>query len=229
MNRRSRPLRPVLTAMSAMLGLFLVTVSVTGLVARAPAEALRQPSDAEVATTTGDMLKPSPPPLPAPPPPPTASAPVPAPPPPPTVVRIPSIGVNSPLVDLGLNPDGTLQVPEDFSVAGWYVHRPVPGEPGPAVIAGHIDSKTAPAVFYRLRELAPGALVEVERADGSVARFEVVAREQHDKDSFPTERVYGPTQSPELRLITCGGAFDRSSGHYLDNVVVFARLLDVTS
>ena len=240
MNRRSRLLRPALAAISATLGLVLVAISLVGLVAGSPAgdhggaqqhrasEAAKHlsiPSNPFVAAMAGNTLTPSPSPLPAAPPPP--AAPLPAP-PPPTVVRIPSIGVDSPLVDLGLNPDGTLEVPDDFSLAGWYVHRPVPGEPGPAVIAGHIDSKTGPAVFYKLPELAPGALVEVGRADGSVARFEVVTREQHDKDSFPTERVYGPTQSSELRLITCGGDFDRSSGHYVDNVVVFARLLNVS-
>jgi sortase (surface protein transpeptidase) len=140
----------------------------------------------------------------------------------PVAVRVPAVGINSVLVRLGLNPDNTLQVPSDYSVAGWYIHRPVPGEGGPSIIAGHVDSKSGPAVFYRLRELQPGTAIEVERNDGSVAVFTVTAREQYDKDAFPSERVYGPTPTPELRMITCGGSFDRSIGHYTDNVVVFA-------
>jgi sortase (surface protein transpeptidase) len=100
----------------------------------------------------------------------------------------------------------------------------VPGEPGPSVIAGHVDSKTGPAVFYRLRELEPGATIEVERTDGSVAVFTINAKEQFDKDAFPTDRVYGPTDSSELRVITCGGTFDQNTGHYNDNVIVFAEL-----
>jgi sortase (surface protein transpeptidase) len=142
----------------------------------------------------------------------------------PVAVRIPSIGVDSQLVRLGLNADGTLEVPKDFSVAGWYVYRSVPGEPGPSIIAGHVDSETGPAVFFRLQELEPGADIEVERSDGSVAVFRVTAREQYDKDAFPTEKVYGPTLSPQLRVITCGGTFDWNTRHYNDNVVVFAEL-----
>jgi sortase (surface protein transpeptidase) len=144
-------------------------------------------------------------------------------------VSVPSVGIRSELIPLGLNPDSTLQVPEDFGVAGWYTGRPVPGEPGPSVIVGHVDSKRGPAVFYRLDEVGPGAMVEVARSDGTTARFAVVAKEQHDKDAFPTDRVYGPTDSSQLRLITCGGSFDRSVGHYTDNVIVFAELVDVLS
>jgi len=128
------------------------------------------------------------------------------------------------LIPLGLNPDNTLEVPKDFAVAGWYIGRPVPGELGPSIIAGHVDSKRGPAVFYHLGDVQPGAIVDVARSDGSVARFTVVAKEEHDKDAFPTDHVYGPTDSPELRLITCGGTFDRSIGHYNDNIIVFAEL-----
>ena len=146
----------------------------------------------------------------------------------PVSVKVPSVGIASNLIPLGLNPDRTLEVPKDFALAGWYTGRPVPGEPGPSVIAGHVDSKSGPAVFYRLRDIQPGALVDVTRSDGTVARFKVVAKEQHEKDEFPTEHVYGPTTDPELRLITCGGDFNRSIGHYDDNIVVFAQLVDIT-
>jgi hypothetical protein len=142
----------------------------------------------------------------------------------PVAVRIRSVGIDSPLERLGLNPDHTLEVPRDFAKAGWFVHQSVPGEPGPGIIAGHVDSTAGPAVFYRLREVERGATIEVERSDGSVAVFEVARKEQHDKDAFPTARVYGPTSSPQLRVITCGGTFDRSVGHYNDNVILFAGL-----
>jgi len=142
----------------------------------------------------------------------------------PLSVRIPSVGITSPLVRLGLNPDHTLQVPDDFAVAGWYIYRPVPGNPGPAVLAGHVDSKRGPAVFYRLRDVPIGSTIEVDRSDRSVARFTVYAKEQDPKRAFPTARVYGPTTGSELRVITCGGTFNRSIGHYNDNIIVFAKL-----
>jgi Sortase domain len=142
---------------------------------------------------------------------------------PPVAVSIPAIGVHAGLVHLGLNADGTLEVPEDFSIAGWYDVGPRPGAPGPAVIAGHVDSTAGPAVFYRVRELRPGDVVEVHRRDGSVVVFRVYAVREYPKTAFPTATVYGATSRPELRLITCGGAFDSSTGHYVDNVVVFAR------
>jgi sortase (surface protein transpeptidase) len=145
----------------------------------------------------------------------------------PTAVRIPSVGISSLLIRLGLNRDNTLQVPTDFSLAGWYVYRSVPGEPGPSVIAGHIDSRSGPAVFYRLKDVPIGAPVEVTRSDGSVAVFTVTAKEEHSKLAFPTARVYGPTSSPELHLITCGGTFNASTGHYDDNIIVFAKLAKI--
>jgi sortase (surface protein transpeptidase) len=142
----------------------------------------------------------------------------------PLSVRIPSVGVSSPLVPLGLNPDHTLQVPTDYSVAGWYIYRPVPGQRGPGVLAGHVDSRSGPGVFYQLKDVPIGASIEVSRNDGSVAVFTVTAKEQHSKDAFPTDRVYGPTSKSELRVITCGGAFDSSTRHYEDNIIVFAKL-----
>ena len=142
---------------------------------------------------------------------------------PPVRVEIPSIGVQAPIIRLGVNPDRTLEVPTDFGDAGWWSGGPRPGEPGPAVIAGHVDSDTGPAVFFRLRELRPHDAIVVDRRDGSRARFSVIGSEQYPKDHFPTARVYGATAEPTLRLITCGGEFDNSSGHYLDNTVVYAR------
>jgi sortase (surface protein transpeptidase) len=143
---------------------------------------------------------------------------------PPVRIRIPAIGVSAAVVRLGLNRDGTLQVPEDFGVTGWFTGGPAPGETGPAVIAGHIDSRRGPAVFYRLHALRPGDRVAVERADGTTVQFAVEGSAQYPKRAFPTEAVFGPSPDPLLRLITCGGAFDRSTRHYRDNVVVTARL-----
>lgn len=143
---------------------------------------------------------------------------------PPVRIRIPAIGVSAAVVRLGLNRDGTLQVPADFGVTGWFTGGPAPGETGPAVIAGHIDSRRGPAVFYRLHALRPGDRVAVEQADGTTVQFAVEGSAQYPKRAFPTEAVFGPSPDPLLRLITCGGAFDRSTRHYRDNVVVTARL-----
>jgi hypothetical protein len=141
----------------------------------------------------------------------------------PVRIEIPSIAVRAPIIRLGLNPDRSLEVPEDFGDTGWWSGGPRPGEPGPAVIVGHVDSRTGPAVFYRLSELRPRDEIVVVRRDGSRARFAVVRSERYPKAEFPTARVYGRTDGPALRLITCGGAFDSSSGHYVDNTVVYAR------
>jgi hypothetical protein len=141
----------------------------------------------------------------------------------PLQLSIPAINVRTQLVRLGLNPDGTLQVPTDFSVAGWYRLGSSPGEPGAAVIVGHVDSKQGPAVFYRLGELAPGSLVRIALTDQAQVVFRVYAVREYAKTAFPTSLVYGGTPGPELRLVTCGGQFDARTGHYLDNVVVFAR------
>ncbi len=150
---------------------------------------------------------------------------VPGPPAPPVRLSIPAIGVATPLDRLGLAADGGMEVPGDFARAGWFSAGAVPGQQGPAVIAGHVDSRTGPAVFYRLRELKPGDRVEVERADGVRLRFEVEGRAQYHKVSLPTEAVFGPVPVPALRLVTCGGSFDRSRGSYRDNLVVFAHLV----
>jgi Sortase domain len=140
----------------------------------------------------------------------------------PEAVVIPAIGVSSPLVRLGLQPDRRMEVPEDYAVAGWYTGGPRPGDRGPAVIAGHVDSKRGPAVFYRLGELREGDLIVVRYPGRAEARFRVERTERHPKRAFPTARVYGGTAGAALRLVTCGGSFDRASGHYRDNVIVFA-------
>jgi LPXTG-site transpeptidase (sortase) family protein len=142
-------------------------------------------------------------------------------------IRIPAINVDAIVIDLGLNSDGTLQVPEDFSQTGWWEGGVRPGDRGPAVIVGHVDSRTGPAVFYRLRELRPGDEIQVMNADNQIVRFQVEQIRQVPKDTFPTEIVYGMTPEPTLRLITCGGIFDSASRSYLDNVIVFASLLEV--
>jgi hypothetical protein len=146
---------------------------------------------------------------------------------PPARLEIPAIGVATPLDRLGLAADGTMEVPVDFGRAGWFAGGTLPGEQGPAVIAGHVDSRSGPAVFYRLRELRAGDAVEVERTDGVRLRFEVSSRAQYRKSALPTAAVFGPVAWPALRLITCGGSFDRARGSYRDNLVVFARLVGV--
>ncbi|MGI5519463.1 class F sortase [Micromonospora sp. CA-259024] len=140
---------------------------------------------------------------------------------PPTRVRVPRIGVDSTLTVLGLDRAGALIPPTDFGTAGWYGGGPAPGDTGPAVLAGHLDSRRGPAVFARLGELRPGDRVEVWRG-GQRLSFRVTGSLRTRKDRFPTAVVYGPTPGAELRLVTCGGDFDRRSGHYRDNVVVFA-------
>jgi sortase (surface protein transpeptidase) len=150
--------------------------------------------------------------------------------PPPSVgrparVSIPAVGVAARLVRLGLNSDGTLEVPSDYAVAGWYRLGPKPGQIGAAIIVGHVDSTAGPAVFYRLGEVVPGDVVRVASPNRPPLRFRVYAVREYPKAAFPTRQVYGQTTTPELRLITCGGLFDPATGHYRDNVVVFARLV----
>jgi sortase (surface protein transpeptidase) len=143
----------------------------------------------------------------------------------PVALVIPSIGVSTTLVHLGLTASGALQVPSSTSVAGWYTGSARPGAIGSAVIAGHIDSVNGPGVFFRLRLLHRGSRVYVRRANGSVAVFEVTAVRTYLKSHFPTEAVYGPQPDAELRLITCGGTFDYATGHYLSNIIAYATLV----
>jgi sortase (surface protein transpeptidase) len=140
----------------------------------------------------------------------------------PVRLRIPKIQVTTSLEPLGRAPDGTVEVPNRPDLAGWYAPGPRPGDPGSAVILGHVDYDHAPAVFYRLRELRAGDQLTVTRADGSAVRFVVQRTQQYPKDRFPTDEVYYPTLRSTLRLITCGGQFDPADGHYRSNIIVFA-------
>jgi hypothetical protein len=143
----------------------------------------------------------------------------------PVRIEIASLGVDSELVELGLEDDGTLEVPAGAFPAGWFSGAPTPGELGPAVIVGHIDWVTGPGVFFRLAELAVGAEIRVSRTDGSVAVFRTTGVARYPKDAFPSDLVYGDIDHAGLRLVSCGGEFDRSTGHYEDNVVAFAELV----
>ncbi|KQS60516.1 hypothetical protein ASG36_06295 [Geodermatophilus sp. Leaf369] len=144
----------------------------------------------------------------------------------PVQVDIPAIEVSSSLVDLGLNSDGTLEVPVDFSRAGWFTGGNYPGDPQgpPGLIAGHVDDYTGPAVFYRLRDLAVGDEVMITRADNTVAVFTVTESQEYAKDAFPADEVYAPVGDSEIVLITCTGAFDQGARSYDDNLVVRATL-----
>ena len=142
----------------------------------------------------------------------------------PVWLTIPAIGVKARIIALGLNRNGTLQVPSITTVAGWYTNSPRPGAVGSAIIAGHVDSRSGPGVFFWLRTMHPGERIYVRRADGTLAVFTVTAVRMYAKAQFPTPMVYGPVPDAELRLITCGGTFDYARGTYLSNVVVYARL-----
>ena len=144
----------------------------------------------------------------------------------PTRLQIPAIGVDSGLMELGLAPDRSLQVPPSGFPAGWYTGAPTPGQLGPAIIAGHVDWGGEPGVFFDLHKLTAGDAIAVRRADGSTAQFRVEHVERFAKDAFPTELVYADLDHAGLRLITCGGDFDRQARSYKDNIVVFARLVD---
>jgi hypothetical protein len=151
----------------------------------------------------------------------TASAPV--------TVSIPAIGVRSDIVRLGQQSDGSMEVPAvgpDYDKAGWYRYSPMPGSRGPAIIVGHLDSAAAgPSVFFRLGSLRPHDRVRITRVDGLIVVFEVDTVGRYPKSDFPSRLVYGNTSYAALRLITCGGRFDRASGHYVDNVVVTASMI----
>lgn len=148
----------------------------------------------------------------------------------PVRLDVPSIEVHSDLSTVGVNPDGTIEVPAPgplYDLPAWYRYSPSPGELGPAVIEGHLDSPDGPSIFFRLGELRAGDEVAVTRADGSTAVFRVTSVRRYAKDAFPTAEVYGNTPHPGLRLITCGGGIDPATGHYADNVVVYASLASV--
>lgn len=143
----------------------------------------------------------------------------------PAVIRIPRLGVEASIIPLGLQEDGSIEIPENPDEAGWWLGGPEPGETGPAVILGHVDSQEeGPAVFFDLRYMKAGDEIHIDRVDGSTVSYVVDFLESHDKDEFPTDAVYGPTEQPTLRLVTCGGDFDFNVRTYEENVIVFASL-----
>ena len=145
----------------------------------------------------------------------------------PVKIRIPGIGVDAPVMKVGRDADGTVQVPPlaEHNLTGWYQYGPSPGQRCPAVILGHVDSATGISVFYYLKNMHAGDKVDVTLADGKVAAFAVDGLQRVAKDAFPTASVYGKAGYPSLRLITCGGPFDEATGHYVDNVIVYAHLI----
>ncbi|MEV1052482.1 class F sortase [Streptomyces sp. NPDC049887] len=147
----------------------------------------------------------------------------------PVRLRIPAIRVDTPLMNLALGKNGTLEVPpvDKAQIAGWYSRGPAPGEVGAAVVAGHVDTPTGRAVFYRLGALTKGSAIQVTRLDGRTAHFSVDAVEVYSKHSFPSKKVYAGTTVPQLRVITCGGGYTRKTG-YLGNLVVYATLKRLT-
>jgi sortase (surface protein transpeptidase) len=216
------PTRGPAAALALAAGLVVIASGTTGLLLTRHATPAMRPAAAGLATVPapfGSIAA-----LPAP------TAPIVAPPQsaapkpvaPPVSLTIPLIGVQTQLITLGLAADGELQVPSTTSVAGWYTGSPRPGATGSAIIVGHIDSRSGPGVFFRLSELTAGDRVYIKRADGTLVEFRVTSVQTYLKDRFPTEDVYGPVPDPELRLITCGGAFDYTTGHYLSNIVVYA-------
>ncbi|SDQ82341.1 class F sortase [Thermostaphylospora chromogena] len=144
----------------------------------------------------------------------------------PTRITIPKIGVSAPVQPLGLQKSGEIAVPplSKPHLTGWYRLGPVPGEIGPAVILGHVNTKRGPAVFSRLREIQRGDKIRVARSDGKIVEFTVDGVEQISKSAFPTNRVYGNLNDAGLRLVSCGGVYNRRTGHYSDNIIVYATM-----
>jgi sortase (surface protein transpeptidase) len=139
----------------------------------------------------------------------------------PSTLSIPRIGVKAAIVGVGRKANGAMQTPGPGQV-GWYRNGPWPGDPGPAVLVGHVDTRTGPDVFYRLRDLRPGDEILVGRADGTTARFLVGRLERHPKTALPTSRIWTRANRPLLRLITCAGSWDHATGHYRDNLILYA-------
>jgi sortase (surface protein transpeptidase) len=206
------PTRRPAAALALAAGLVVIAGGTAGLLLTRHSTPAMQPAAAGVAALpapTGPIVAP---------PPSAAPEPVAA----PVSLTIPLIGVRTQLITLGLTSAGELQVPSSTAVAGWYTGSPRPGAIGSAIIVGHIDSYRGPGVFFRLVRLTRGDKIYVRRADGTLVEFRVTLVQTYLKDRFPTEDVYGPVPDAELRLITCGGAFDTATGHYLSNIVVYA-------
>lgn len=145
----------------------------------------------------------------------------------PTRIHITRIGVSTEVSAVGRLADGTMETPDVLSnIAGWYKYSPTPGELGPSIIVGHVDNYKGPSIFWRLRELLPGDKVEITRKDGSTATFSVTSIQQFDQANFPTKEVYGNIDYAGIRLITCGGTFNKKTGHYIENTVVSATLIN---
>jgi sortase (surface protein transpeptidase) len=144
-------------------------------------------------------------------------------------IEIPAIGVDAVVIKLGLRGDGTLDIPSDYSETGWWSGGPKPGQIGSTVIVGHVDNRIGPAVFFHLPKLKAGDTVTVSRVKMPAVRYVIEDLGVWQKSNFPSEIVYGPTSLAELRLITCGGAFNRSTGHYVDNIIAFGRMVGFAS
>jgi hypothetical protein len=208
------PTRWPAAALALAAGLVVIAGATTGLLlTRHGTPAMRPPAPGVGAlpAPTGPIVAP-----------PQSAAAIPKPVAAPVSLTIPLIGVQTNLITLGLTSDGELQVPSTTKVAGWYTGSPRPGAVGSAIIVGHIDGDNLPGVFFRLRTLTRGDKIYIKRADGTLVEFRVTSVQQYLKDHFPTEDVYGPVPDAELRLITCGGAFDYAIHHYLSNIVVYA-------
>jgi sortase (surface protein transpeptidase) len=206
------PTRRPAAALALTAGLAVIAGGTVGLLLTRHSTPAMRPAAAGVAALpapTGPIVAP---------PPSAAPKPVAA----PVSLTIPLIGVRTQLITLGLTSAGELQVPSSTAVAGWYTGSPRPGAVGSAIIVGHIDSYRGPGVFYRLITLTRGDRIYIKRADGTLVEFRVTSVQTYLKDRFPTEDVYGPVPDAELRLITCGGAFDTATRHYLSNIVVYA-------
>jgi sortase (surface protein transpeptidase) len=149
----------------------------------------------------------------------------------PTRIVIPAIGVNAPVKGLDLNTDGTVQVPPltNHNLAGWFDRSVTPGAEGTSVILGHVDDYTGPSVFYNIKNLSRGDVIDVVRASGSTAVFSVDGVQKATKTNFPSSDVYDNVPYPALRLVTCGGPFDAKTGEYLDSIVVYAHLSGITA
>jgi hypothetical protein len=201
----------VIGALLAVAGVFVITRALTRGSGSLPAAALVIPPNVGTAVPTPSVV-PAVAPM-------AASAPL--------RIEIPVLHVSAPVMRLGLNGDGTVQVPPlaNHNLAGWYDRSVTPGQRGSSVILGHVDSYTGISVFFYIKNLRPGNEIKIVRADGATATFAVDGVQKVEKSTFPTHAIYGNVSYPSLRLITCGGPFDAGTGQYLDNIVVYSHLV----
>lgn len=144
----------------------------------------------------------------------------------PVFIRVPAVGIEAEFeTPLNLDSTGSMEVPKGFDTVAWYKYSPTPGEVGPSVVVGHVDSENGPEVFQPLKDLKEGDLIEINREDGSIAVFEVYKMSYHSKKRFPLDKVFGDVDGSELRLITCGGTFDYNERSYSHNLVIYAKFL----